>query len=188
MEPDSPNSSPCSSVELEGNLNTDIIPARLLFFFYISWWAYFLSVDAIPGIICGASDCRALESSDYNTCSVLLQTEPGILTWHNVQLSRPAVSGRTRGCSCQCAAYKGLDDEGGATSPERSQLVQPSFKYKRVMLKISGEALEGDHEFGIDPKVLQRIAKEVAEVSRSGVEVAIVVGGTNISHSVLHRS
>ena len=74
-----------------------------------------------------------------------------------------------------CRAYKGLDDEGGVTSPDRSQLVSPC--YKRVLLKISGEALKGSHQFGIDPAVLQRISREVAEVSRSGVEVAIVVGG-----------
>jgi hypothetical protein len=85
--------------------------------------------------------------------------------------------GRRSRHHCRCRVYKGLDDEGGATSPDRSQLVVGNFKYKRVMLKISGEALEGDLKFGIDPTVLQRIAREVAEVSRSGVEVAIVVGG-----------
>lgn len=89
---------------------------------------------------------------------------------------RQSRAGQTRH-NCTCRAYKGLDDEGGASSLGRSQLIHPGFKYKRVMLKISGEALEGCHQFGIDPAVLQRIAREVAEVSRSGVEVAIVVGG-----------
>lgn len=88
---------------------------------------------------------------------------------------------------CACRVYKDQDDEGGASSPERSQLVDRQFKYKRVMLKISGEALEGAHEFGIDPTVLQRIAREVAEVSRSGVEVAIVVGGMFSTQTVPER-
>jgi hypothetical protein len=91
--------------------------------------------------------------------------------------------GMRRPHRCTCQAYKGLDDEGGTTSPQRTQLLASRFKYKRVMLKISGEALEGDQQFGIDPAVLQRIAREVAEVSRSGVEVAIVVGGMLLFHN-----
>lgn len=53
-----------------------------------------------------------------------------------------------------------------------------------MMLKISGEALEGDLGFGIDPKVLRRISKEVAEASKSGVEIAMVVGGGNFFRGV----
>ncbi|MFN7945870.1 MAG: UMP kinase [Blastocatellia bacterium] len=52
--------------------------------------------------------------------------------------------------------------------------------YKRILLKISGEALMGDAGYGIDPKVAQRIAREVSEVADLGVEVAMVVGGGNI--------
>jgi uridylate kinase len=52
--------------------------------------------------------------------------------------------------------------------------------YRRVLLKLSGEALMGDLEYGIDPAVIRRIAREVAEVRRMGVEVAIVIGGGNI--------
>ena len=52
--------------------------------------------------------------------------------------------------------------------------------YKRVLLKLSGEALMGDQSYGIDPKVLQRIAVEVKQILDSGVQVAIVVGGGNI--------
>ncbi len=52
--------------------------------------------------------------------------------------------------------------------------------YQRVLLKLSGEALMGDLEYGIDPAVIKRIAGEVAEIHALGVEVAIVIGGGNI--------
>ncbi|MDX1405271.1 MAG: UMP kinase [Woeseiaceae bacterium] len=52
--------------------------------------------------------------------------------------------------------------------------------YRRVLLKLSGEALMGDLEYGIEPTVIQRIAGEVAAVNKLGVEVAIVIGGGNI--------
>ncbi|CAM8918952.1 unnamed protein product [Rhodiola kirilowii] len=55
-----------------------------------------------------------------------------------------------------------------------------SYKWRRVLLKVSGEALAGDHQQNIDPKVTMAIAREVAAVARLGVEVAIVVGGGNI--------
>lgn len=52
------------------------------------------------------------------------------------------------------------------------------------MLKVSGEALEGDVGFGVDPKVLRSVAAEVASVARQGIEVAIVVGGGNFFRGV----
>lgn len=52
-------------------------------------------------------------------------------------------------------------------------------KYKRVVLKISGEALAGEEKFGINEDILGNIAKQVQEVYRMGVQVAIVVGGGN---------
>ncbi|MFN0122821.1 MAG: UMP kinase [Blastocatellia bacterium] len=52
--------------------------------------------------------------------------------------------------------------------------------YRRILLKISGEALMGSVGYGIDPAVTQRIAAEVAEIARAGVEIAMVVGGGNI--------
>jgi len=54
------------------------------------------------------------------------------------------------------------------------------IKYKRILLKLSGEALMGEADYGIDPKVLTRLAREALEVQRNGVEVAIVIGGGNI--------
>lgn len=67
---------------------------------------------------------------------------------------------------------------------ENGENVTLSKTYKRVMLKVSGEALEGSNEFGIDPAVLKTIAKEVAEAVRRGVQVAIVVGGGNFFRGV----
>ena len=54
------------------------------------------------------------------------------------------------------------------------------IKYKRLLLKLSGEALMGDFEYGIDPAILSRVANEIIELSKLGVEVAVVIGGGNI--------
>ncbi|HCQ99189.1 MAG TPA: UMP kinase [Acidobacteria bacterium] len=56
----------------------------------------------------------------------------------------------------------------------------PDPAYRRVLLKLSGEALMGDRDYGIDPVVSEQIASEVAEVRQLGVELAIVIGGGNI--------
>ncbi|HEY5623710.1 MAG TPA: UMP kinase [Gammaproteobacteria bacterium] len=57
---------------------------------------------------------------------------------------------------------------------------QDSPAYKRILLKLSGEALLGTQEYGIDPPVIERVASEIAEVLRSGVQVGVVIGGGNI--------
>lgn len=54
------------------------------------------------------------------------------------------------------------------------------MKFKRVLLKLSGEALQGDQQYGIDPKVLEQYAEEVKQVVDLGIEVAVVIGGGNI--------
>jgi len=53
-------------------------------------------------------------------------------------------------------------------------------RYKRILVKLSGEALLGSTEFGIDPVVLKRIASELLEIQASGVQIACVIGGGNI--------
>ena len=55
---------------------------------------------------------------------------------------------------------------------------QPAFK--RILLKLSGEALMGEAEYGIDPAVISRLAREVRDVSKAGVQVGVVIGGGNI--------
>jgi uridylate kinase len=62
------------------------------------------------------------------------------------------------------------------------QGVQP--RYQRVLLKLSGEALMGGAEFGIDPPIIERVAAEVKEMVDAGIEVAIVIGGGNIFRGV----
>ena len=52
--------------------------------------------------------------------------------------------------------------------------------YRRILLKLSGEALMGDEDYGIDPKIIHRIAAEVMEAQQAGCEIALVVGGGNI--------
>ncbi|HTS51988.1 MAG TPA: UMP kinase [Burkholderiales bacterium] len=62
--------------------------------------------------------------------------------------------------------------------------MQPKPAYKRVLLKLSGEALMGDDAYGINRATLERIVSEVAEVVRMGVEMGIVIGGGNIFRGV----
>jgi uridylate kinase len=58
------------------------------------------------------------------------------------------------------------------------------MQYKRVLLKLSGEALMGDRKYGIDPKRLDDYAKEIKSIIDKGVEVAIVIGGGNIFRGI----
>ena len=64
--------------------------------------------------------------------------------------------------------------------PEITMAEQKSAKYKRILLKLSGEALMGDMDFGIDPKVLDRMALEVGQLRGIGVQVGLVIGGGNL--------
>ncbi|MEQ8695361.1 MAG: UMP kinase [Bauldia litoralis] len=57
-------------------------------------------------------------------------------------------------------------------------------KYRRILLKISGEALMGGNEFGLDPETLERVAGEVKGVHELGVEICLVVGGGNIFRGI----
>jgi uridylate kinase len=59
-----------------------------------------------------------------------------------------------------------------------------SLRYRRILLKLSGEALMGEGKYGIHPPTLDRIAQEVGEVVKAGVQVAIVIGGGNIFRGV----
>jgi uridylate kinase len=59
-----------------------------------------------------------------------------------------------------------------------------AVKYRRVLLKLSGEALMGGLPYGIDPSIVQGIAEEIADVVQAGIQIAIVVGGGNIFRGV----
>jgi uridylate kinase len=65
-----------------------------------------------------------------------------------------------------------------ATSPE------PAPKYKRILLKLSGEVMAGDGSFGIDAERVKALAVEVADVARTGIQVGVVVGGGNFFRGV----
>lgn len=58
------------------------------------------------------------------------------------------------------------------------------LKYKRVLLKLSGESLMGNQNYGIDPDVLDRFAEEIKDARSLGVEIAIVIGGGNIFRGI----
>lgn len=64
----------------------------------------------------------------------------------------------------------------------------PGPVYKKILLKLSGEALVGDGEYGISPDIINFIAEEVKEVKDLGVEIAIVIGGGNIFRGVAASS
>ena len=61
---------------------------------------------------------------------------------------------------------------------------EPAPAYKRILLKLSGEALMGDDPYGINRATIDRIVAEIVEVTRMGVEMAIVIGGGNIFRGV----
>lgn len=62
------------------------------------------------------------------------------------------------------------------------------MKYNRILLKLSGEALMGDRQYGIDPKRLAEYAAEIKEIHSKGVQIAIVIGGGNIFRGVAGAS
>lgn len=69
------------------------------------------------------------------------------------------------------------------TTPEESET-----KYRKVLLKLSGEALQGDQGYGISAEVLDTISNEIAEVSKLNIEIAVVIGGGNIFRGVAGAS
>lgn len=72
--------------------------------------------------------------------------------------------------------------DAAMTAPQNDpdRAINPAVKFKRVLLKMSGEVLQGDREYGIDPKTTDRIARDVKQAVDMGVEVCIVVGAGNI--------
>ena len=64
-----------------------------------------------------------------------------------------------------------------------------NLKYKRILLKLSGESLMGSQQFGIQPEMLQHYAAQIKELSEMGVEIAVVIGGGNIFRGLsAHKS
>ena len=69
-------------------------------------------------------------------------------------------------------------------APAAESMAGKAPAYKRILLKLSGEALMGDDNYGINRDTIQRIVAEVAEVAALGVEIAVVIGGGNIFRGV----
>lgn len=67
-------------------------------------------------------------------------------------------------------------------------MAKMNLRYRRILLKISGEALMGSREFGLDPMIVSRIAKEVKSVCDLGIEVCLVIGGGNIFRGIAGAS
>ena len=59
-------------------------------------------------------------------------------------------------------------------------VTSPDLKYRRILLKLSGEALMGQSDYGIDPLVIHRLAREINEASQAGAQIGVVIGGGNI--------
>jgi uridylate kinase len=87
---------------------------------------------------------------------------------------RPAPDAHHHGLFARVRALAGRVPGWAMTASDR----KPA--YKRVLLKISGEALMGNQGFGINPEVISTVAAEIAETAQLGVEIAVVVGGGNI--------
>lgn len=67
---------------------------------------------------------------------------------------------------------------------QQEPISEPAMSYKRILLKMSGEVLMGDREYGLDPERVNRIAQDIKDVVESGVEVCVVVGAGNIFRGV----
>jgi uridylate kinase len=67
-------------------------------------------------------------------------------------------------------------------NPKKTNVLKP--KYRRILLKLSGEALMGDRGYGIDPSTVEYMANEIKKVADLGVEIAVVIGGGNIFRGV----
>src|SRR5882672_11473509 len=68
----------------------------------------------------------------------------------------------------------------GKAPGEQLQDIPAGQGLRRILVKLSGEALMGEEDYGIDPKMLKRIAMEIREVMTLGLQVAVVIGGGNI--------
>ena len=89
-------------------------------------------------------------------------------------------AGTGSGFGCGSKTVRGAMASGPKSN--RSQSTRP--RPKRVLLKLSGEALMGDQPFGIDDKAVSRFAAEIAAIARNGTEFALVIGGGNIFRGV----
>jgi uridylate kinase len=79
-------------------------------------------------------------------------------------------------------------DDDETTVAHAPSAPPPGLTYKRVLLKISGEALMGQRDYGLEPATVNRVAKEVKTVHELGVECCLVIGGGNIFRGIAGAS
>lgn len=140
----------------------------------LSYWPWFKKVDQIVGTtpkLTVLSDDEKEHASAGGTASKL-PSMPSPLPHHSTPTApSPMQARRPQG---HVAVSLGF-----LNTPRK---VSSSIRWKRVLLKVSGKSLMGDHTQNVDPEVISLIAREVASVTRLGIEVAIVVGGGNFFH------
>ncbi|XP_050292523.1 uridylate kinase PUMPKIN, chloroplastic [Quercus robur] len=134
---------------------------------------------------------NTISSSSSSWSFSLLSLTPFRPHYHALVVSNPSSNGRLM-VQCSSSEMGSSSDPINMRQSQMSSMApfgvtmnegvmsKSSYKWRRVLLKVSGEALAGDHLQNIDPKVTMSIAREVAAVTRLGIEVAIVVGGGNI--------
>src|SRR5690606_16831337 len=83
---------------------------------------------------------------------------------------------RRRSGSAPCASSPST----GCSSVSKETLRMADLRYRRILLKLSGEAFAGGQDFGLDPATFTRLAQEIRQVHETGVQVGIVIGGGNI--------
>ncbi|GIL56562.1 hypothetical protein Vafri_11907 [Volvox africanus] len=127
----------------------------------------------------GAAVADQLHKPHTNGCS-------NRIDFHNKPLiyGRPIMSdlenGNGDGRVNTFRTHHGASTTNGSAAPFSTTIPsRPKYKYARVLLKISGEALQGKQGFGVDPAVLNLVAEEIAQAHNAGLQLAVVVGGGN---------
>ncbi|KAG2716344.1 hypothetical protein I3843_03G123700 [Carya illinoinensis] len=150
-----------------------------------------ISASFVP-LLSSVSICSSSSSSSPSSWSSSFSSlTPFKLHYPGWMLSNRSSTGRLV-IQCSSSEISPTPDAMNMRQPQVSSMAsfgvtmndvgssKPSYKWRRVLLKVSGEALAGDGMQNIDPKITMSIAREVAAVTRLGIEVAIVVGGGNI--------
>ncbi|XP_071710369.1 uridylate kinase PUMPKIN, chloroplastic-like [Rutidosis leptorrhynchoides] len=128
-----------------------------------------------------SSISRSISSSSTYYSPLLGFLKPNYHSNNNNQINYYGFHTKHSSLVINCSVSEnGRSSDSMAFSLNENGSSRAPVKWRRVLLKVSGEALAGDGEQNIDPKVTMAIAREVAEVTRLGIEVAIVVGGGNI--------
>ena len=131
-------------------------------------------------IACAASSATSSargSRSDHDDFAAEVKKQAGQAVSWRQETRRPWPSGKGNGATATNGGRRG--DARRGKVPSRLPLA-PGVKYRRILLKLSGEALMGVGKFGLDQPTLAQIADELIDVHSLGVEIALVIGGGNI--------